>query len=887
MRVYTFGDGQSEGAPEQLDLLGRKAAGLARLCRFGAPVPPGFTIPTSVCARWLDEGPAALDAVWPEVLRGLEHIEALTGRRLGDPDHPLLLSVRSGAPESMPGVLDTVLNVGLNDACTQGLGRAHDDAVFALGCQLRFLQMYAAAALGVAGDELRHLQADLLEELQLEHMHAASPEILEGLRAVYRTVIAAHGTAPGAVPAEALDQLRGAIGGVLDSWSRPAAQACRAARGIANAPGTAVTVQAMVFGNHDTASGTGVAISRDPNTGEPALFGEFLARAQGEAVVGGRRTPQPLRRAEPQPGLPPSLQEAMPAVFRQLLKWVRGLEQASGDMQEVEFTIEQGTLWLLQVRSATRSARAEVRVAVDLANQGLVSPKDALLRQVPERLAQLLHVSADLESGQVVVAKGLPASPGAVSGTVAFTAAAVVKQAAAGASVIMVRPETSVDELPGIRAAAGLLTMRGGMTSHAALVARGLGICCVTGCTEIVVNAEAGTLYLRRTGQTLVEGDTLTLDGNTGEVMLGAVNTRAAQTPAAYRQLMRWADQFRHLSVRASANTAAEVRVALEHGADGIGLCRTEHMFLSEDRMPMVQAVLLAPDGAARRSALLRMLSIQRAEFQALFAVSGRSVVAIRLLDLPLHELLPEGPAAQAEAAHRLGVPVASLRHRVEALKARNPRMGLRGCRLGLVLPELYELQARALFEAMAGTETEVNVQIALPLVTASAEVRRVRRLIDAMAIAVATERTQRAFRYTVGCMIESPRACLIADELAEVADFFLFGANDLTCATYLMHRDDADQFLPFYLEAGVFAHDPFVRLDDRAVVRLIKLAIEAGRAVRPDLQCGLTGAQTSDPETVEVCEALGLNFVSVAPHRVSVARLAASQAAIKGDRIS
>ncbi|MCA9546903.1 MAG: pyruvate, phosphate dikinase [Myxococcales bacterium] len=876
MRVYTFGDGQSEGRGSERALLGGKGAGLARLAELGLPVPPGFTLPTDLCGAWLDEGERAIDSVWPEVERGLAHIETSLGLRLGDPDRPLLVSVRSGAATSMPGMMDTVLNVGLNRVTRGGLAAQAGGRRFALDSHRRLLEMYAETVLGAEPGLLADVREGLLDEAGLERVADLPDALLEAMLAGYQ--VALRTGSAGAVPDDPRAQLRGAIAGVLASWNSRRAARFRRQRGIPDRPGTAVTIQAMVFGNSDDRSGTGVAYSRNPNTGVPGLFGEFLVKAQGEEVVGGHRTPAPLAGDGGAAG--PSLSARLPEAYRHLDEIAQRIERELGDVHELEFTVERGRVWVLQIRAAERSATAEVQVAVDFALEGRITADEALGRVDPERLTRLVHPSVDLQTGRRVIARGLPASPGAVSGVAVFDPDEAVRRAEAGERVILVRQETSTADLDGIRAAAGILTARGGMTSHAALVARGLGKCCVTGCSDILVDERNRRMRLRLDGAVITEGALLTLDGGSGEVILGQAATRPAEPPAAYCQLMDWADDRRRVSVRVTADQGTEAAEGVRLGADGVGLCRTEHMFMDADRLELVREMVLAFDGHARRSVVARIAPVQRADFKTLLEAAGPRPVAIRLLDLPLHDFMPDELDAFSSVADRLQVPANSLLTRAEQLRARNPQMGHRGCRLGLTFPEVYEVQLRALFEAAFDVTERGELQIVLPLVTSVEEVRRLRRRIDAVARSVSEAAGQPVPAYTVGAMIESPRACLLGGPLAEVSDFFLFGTNDLTSATFCMHRDDAGRFLPFYLENAVLPADPFVRLDTEAVVRLIGLAVQEGRARRPELVCGLSGAQANSPETVRVAARLGLDYVSVAAHRVPVARLAAAQAA-------
>lgn len=873
MRIYPFGNRNTPVIDDPVGILGGKGAGLAQMSRLGLPVPMGFTIPASVAAEV--HGDPLPEALILAIDTGIAHIEAVHERRLDDADAPLLLSVRSGAAVSMPGMMDTLLNVGCTPGI-QGALAAQFGPHFAFDCERRYLEMHVESALGGPPAALRDLLDEICAALGVDGPASLPterlPTVLEALRKEARR----HGE----LPTTARTQVHAAVAAVFASWNNRRAVQYRRAHGIAADLGTAVTIQAMVFGNAGPDSATGVAFTRHPNSGERRLFGEYLPGAQGEDVVSGRFTPFPLAEADSDDS-GPTLEAAQPALFGQLEQIARVLEAASRDAQEIEFTIEGGTLWLLQTRTAERAARAATRIAVEMAEEGLIEEDEALGRVRAEQLHRLLHPSVDVQTRRKVIGRGLPASPGAVSGQLVFDPDEAIARSAAGERIILARVETDTADLEAIRATVGVLTSRGGMTSHAALVARGLGRCCVTGCSDLIIDERAGRMRSRREGLVLEKGAWITLDGGTGEVLLGEVATRPAKPPAAFHTLMGWADARRTLSIRANADQAPEAEAAFERGAEGIGLCRTEHMFLAPDRVGLVRELVLADRPAARRAVVERMLPVQRSDFRSLLEVSAGRKVAIRLLDIPLHDFVTEEGAELERLAERLNSTPSSLRSRARLLRASNPLLGHRGCRVGLTFPEVYEIQARALFEAALDTRFSGFLQIVLPLVVCAQELERLKRRLARIAAQVGAERGQPVPAYGIGPMIESPRACLVAGQLAQSADFFLFGSNDLTIATFNMHRDDSARFLPFYVEHGVLEADPFAHLDEGGVVPLIALAIDAARRVKPDLECGLSGAQTADPRTIERCHQLGMDFVSVSPHRVPIARLAAAQAAV------
>ena len=880
--VYSFGGGAAEGSASMRDLLGGKGANLAEMASLGLPVPPGFTITTEVCAHFY-----AHDRQYPPDLEGqvdaaLARVEREMEAGFGDPERPLLVSVRSGAPISMPGMMDTVLNLGLNDATVEGLARAGGDRRFAYDSYRRFIQMYGDVVLGID----HYLFEDQLEDLKQSRGCRFDTDLdaaaLEELVAAYKTIVREATGKP--FPEDPRSQLWGAIGAVFGSWMVPRAVTYRRLHNIPSDMGTAVNVQAMVFGNMGADSATGVAFTRNPSTGEKAYYGEFLINAQGEDVVAGIRTPQPLTRAmgEVNGTAGSSMEELMPESFAELVRVFEILERHYRDMQDIEFTVQRGKLYILQTRTGKRTAQAALKIAVDMAREGLIDQEEAIARVDPASLDQLLHPSLDPAADRPVIARGLPASPGAVSGHVVFTADEAERQAQAGRDVILVRIETSPDDIHGMHAARGILTARGGMTSHAAVVARGMGKPCVCGAADLVVDYESRSFTA---GETRVaEGEVITIDGSAGQVMLGRVPTVDPQLSGDFATLMGWADAVRRLRVRTNAETPADARTAVRFGAEGIGLCRTEHMFFQEDRILAMREMILANDSEGRRRALARILPMQRRDFVELFEIMAGKPVTIRLLDPPLHEFLPFDEEELEAVAAAAGIEPRVLRRRLSELKEANPMLGLRGCRLGIVYPEIYEMQCRAVFEAAREVETgggdPVVPEIMIPLVATARELELVRQRIDEVARQVAAE-TGDAPRYLVGTMVELPRAALRASAIAEQAAFFSFGTNDLTQMTLGLSRDDAGKFLEAYRKAGIFERDPFQTLDREGVGELVRLAAERGRAARPDLKLGICGEHGGDPATIAFCEEIGLDYVSCSPYRVPIARLAAAQAAL------
>ena len=879
--VHLFG-GAATTTERSKELLGGKGANLAEMASIGLPVPPGFTLTTEVCTAFYANGrayPAGLDA---EVAAGIAHIEGVTGRRFGDAADPLLVSVRSGARASMPGMMDTVLNLGLNDATVEGLATTSGDARFAWDSYRRFIQMYSDVVLGLD----HHAFEEALEVAKEDRGYFLDTEMLaedwQALVAEYKTIVADGLGRP--FPQDVHDQLWGAIGAVFESWESDRAKVYRRLNAIPSEWGTAVNVQAMVFGNMGDTSATGVAFTRNPSTGERAWYGEWLVNAQGEDVVAGIRTPQYLTKAarEEARAKPLSMEEAMPDAFAELGRVFDILERHYRDMQDIEFTVERGQLWMLQTRSGKRTARAALRIAVEMVEEGLISREEAVLRIDPGALDQLLHPTLDPKAPRDVIARGLPASPGAASGAIVFDADAAERRAAEGDDVILVRIETSPEDIHGMHAARGILTARGGMTSHAAVVARGMGRPCVSGAGGISIDTAARVL--RTEGRTLREGDIVTIDGSAGEVMAGRVATVEPELVGDFGTLMEWADAARRMRVRTNAETPQDCRVARQFGAEGIGLCRTEHMFFDANRITAVRQMILAGDEAGRRAALDRLLPEQRSDFAEIFAIMVGLPVTIRLLDPPLHEFLPHREEDFAEVAEAAGVAIDVLKRRAGELHEFNPMLGHRGCRLGVTFPEIYEMQARAIFEAacdVAASSGEAPIpEVMIPLVATRAELDLMKAVVDRTAEAVFGEKGRRV-AYLVGTMIELPRAALMAGEIAGAAEFFSFGTNDLTQTTIGISRDDASRFLTTYVDKGIFAADPFVSLDVAGVGQLIALAAERGRAARDGLKLGICGEHGGDPASIAFCEAQALDYVSASPYRVPIARLAAAQAAL------
>ena len=880
--VYGFGRGGAEGDAGMRRLLGGKGANLAEMASLGLPVPPGFTITTEVCAWYYAHDKSYPEGLREQVRAALAAVEAEVGARFGDPDRPLLVSVRSGAPVSMPGMMDTVLNLGLNDRTVEGLARASEDRRFAFDSYRRFVQMYGDVVLGID----HYLFEERLEEAKRERGARFDNELpadaLEELVAAYKAIV--RKALGRDFPDDPEEQLWGAIGAVFGSWMNPRAQTYRKLHGIPAEMGTAVTVQAMVFGNMGEDCATGVAFTRNPSTGEKVHYGEYLVNAQGEDVVAGIRTPQPLSKAMAGPGVAgSSMEERLPRSFAELVEVFDRLERHYRDMQDIEFTVQKGRLYVLQTRTGKRTAAAALKIAVDMAREGLITREEALLRIDPAQLDQLLHPTLDPKAERRVIAKGLPASPGAVSGKVVMSAEEAERLAAAGEAVILVRIETSPDDIHGMHAARGILTARGGMTSHAAVVARGMGKPCVCGAGDLLISYEERAFSAG--GVRVAAGEVITIDGSTGEVMLGAVKTIDPQLSGDFATLMGWADEVRRLRVRTNAETPLDARTAVRFGCEGIGLCRTEHMFFQEERIVAMREMILASDAEGRRRALAKILPVQRADFVELFEIMGDRPVTIRLLDPPLHEFLPHSETEIGEVAAAAGVEARVVRRRLKELEEANPMLGLRGCRLGIVYPEIYEMQVQAIVEAALEVEarsgTAVVPEIMVPLVGSARELELVGERLRKVAERVMAEKGRR-IDYLVGTMIELPRAALRAGEIARHAAFFSFGTNDLTQMTLGLSRDDSGKFLDAYLEAGIFPTDPFRSLDVEGVGELVRIACARGRETRPDLKLGICGEHGGDPASIAFCEEVGLDYVSCSPYRVPIARLAAAQAVLR-----
>ena len=885
--VYTFGGGKAEGKAELKDLLGGKGANLAEMANLGLPVPPGFTIPTSVCAFFYAHDKTYPKELKSQVEKALEQVAKITGKVFGDATNPLLVSVRSGARASMPGMMDTVLNLGLNDKTVEALAAMSGDRRFAYDSYRRFITMYSDVVLGFA----HHQFEDILDAFKDTKGYSLDTDLTgdDWIEMVgkYKTAVARE--TGNEFPQDPHEQLWGAIGAVFSSWMNARAVTYRRLHNIPESWGTAVNVQAMVFGNLGETSATGVAFTRNPSTGESRLYGEFLINAQGEDVVAGIRTPQDITEAARQESGSdrPSMESAMPEAFKELTRIYTLLERHYRDMQDMEFTVEDGKLWMLQTRSGKRTARAALRIAVELANEGVISKKDAVARIDPASLDQLLHPTIDPNATREVIATGLPASPGAASGEIVFSSDEAAKLQADGHKVILVRVETSPEDIHGMHAAEGILTTRGGMTSHAAVVARGMGKPCVSGCGMVRVDYGRGTMTVGN--RTFKAGDVITIDGSVGQVLAGRMPMIEPELSGEFGTLMGWADQVRKLKVRANADTPADARAAVKFGTEGIGLCRTEHMFFEDTRIRAVREMIVADDEQARRAALAKLLPMQRADFAALFEIMKGLPVTIRLLDPPLHEFLPHTEAEIEDVARVLGTDPRKVGDRVRELAEFNPMLGFRGCRLAIAYPEIAEMQARAIFEAAVEVSKRTGkppgLEVMVPLIATRAEFDIVRARIDATAQAVMRE-TGSKLTYQVGTMIELPRACLMAGDIAKSAEFFSFGTNDLTQTAFGISRDDAASFLGIYLAKEIIPVDPFISIDQDGVGELVRIGVQRGRKTRPGLKLGICGEHGGDPASVAFCHQVGLDYVSCSPYRVPIARLAAAQAAL-GKEIS
>jgi len=884
--VYTFGDGRAEGGAGDRNLLGGKGANLAEMCNLGLPVPPGLTIATSACAYYYENGRTLPPGLKDEVRAGLRRMEAITGRTFGDTAKPLLLSVRSGARASMPGMMDTVLNLGLNDRTVEALGHDAGDARFAWDSYRRFIQMYGDVVMGLDHEVFEEILED--EKGRLGHEQDTELSAVEWQHVIARYKEVIREELDEEFPQDPEVQLWGAIGAVFASWMNARAVTYRTLHNIPAIWGTAVNVQAMVFGNLGNSSATGVAFTRNPSTGENKLYGEFLVNAQGEDVVAGIRTPQNItEEARIASGSDrPSLEKLMPEAFAAFREICDRLERHYRDMQDLEFTIERGKLWMLQTRSGKRTAKAALKIAVDMATEGLISEGEAVARIDPASLDQLLHPTIDPQARRDVIGSGLPASPGAATGEIVFTSEDAVHAEEEGRKVILVRIETSPEDIHGMHAAEGILTTRGGMTSHAAVVARGMGTPCVSGAGTLRVDLRNELLIAH--GVTLRKGDVITIDGSSGQVLKGRIPMLQPELSGDFGRIMEWADRTRRMKVRTNAETPADARAARSFGAEGIGLCRTEHMFFEGSRINVMREMILAEDEAGRRAALAKLLPMQRSDFAELFEIMHGLPVTIRLLDPPLHEFLPKSDEEIAEVAGALAIDEAVLRRRVETLHEFNPMLGHRGCRLAISYPEIAEMQARAIFEAAADaarkTGAAVVPEVMVPLVGLKEELDYVKARIEGVAKAVIAE-SGIPIDYLVGTMIELPRAALRAHVIAESAEFFSFGTNDLTQTTFGISRDDASAFLSTYIQKGIVERDPFVQLDFDGVGELIRIAAERGRRTRSDLKLGICGEHGGDPASIHFCEDAGLDYVSCSPFRVPIARLAAAQAAFNGGK--
>lgn len=878
--VYSFGADLNEGSAAMRNLLGGKGANLAEMAGIGLPVPAGFTITTEVCTAYYRDGRQYPSDLPAQVREALSRVEAQMGAIFGDADNPLLVSVRSGARVSMPGMMDTVLNLGLNNRTVAGLARKSGDPRFAWDSYRRFIQMYGSVVLDIPHHRFEDVIEDRKAVLDVEEDTLLSAEDWRHVVSDYLELVERETGAP--FPQAPEDQLWGAIGAVFGSWMNPRANTYRRLHDIPADWGTAVNVQAMVFGNMGEDCATGVCFTRDPSTGENIFYGEYLVNAQGEDVVAGIRTPQPMAMARAKPGERP-METTLPAAYAELLTVRETLERHYRDMQDIEFTVQQNRLYMLQTRTGKRTAAAALRIAVEMADAGDITREEAIQRVPPTSLDQLLHPALDPRAERTRIARGLPASPGAASGIIVFSAEEVEVRAARGESVILVRAETSPEDVHGMHAARGVVTTRGGMTSHAAVVARGMGRACVAGAGDIRIDYRNRTLTAD--GYTLHEGDEITLDGGTGEVFLGRVPTTEPTLSGDFSTLMGWADAIRRLGVRANAETPEDAATARRFGAEGIGLCRTEHMFFAPDRIGAVRRMILAQDDAARLAALDDLMPFQREDFAQLFRIMGGLPVTVRLLDPPLHEFLPHGDAELAEVAQGLSMTLDEARARVTALSESNPMLGHRGCRLGITSPEIYAMQVRAILEAAVTvaqeTGTQLEPEIMIPLVGMESELAFTRKAAEAVAAKVPGLEGRVAYR--IGTMIELPRAALTAEKIAVHADFFSFGTNDLTQTVFGLSRDDAGQFLPTYVDKGLLPKDPFVSIDRDGVGQLVAMAAAKGRGAKPDLKMGICGEHGGDPASIAFCEETGLDYVSCSPYRVPVARLAAAQAVLAG----
>jgi pyruvate, orthophosphate dikinase len=879
--VYSFGNGAAEGSSRDRNLLGGKGANLAGMAKIGLPVPPGFTITTDVCTYFYKNEQQYPIDLEQQISAAITILEQNLGKEFGSKSNPLLVSVRSGARVSMPGMMDTVLNLGLNDDSVISLATNSNNERFAYDSYRRFIQMYGDVVLGVE----HYLFEQELETIKNDNNIYADVDLtsdhLKQLVDIFKNIVKEH--TGNEFPQDPKEQLTGAISAVFNSWMIDRAIAYRRMNDISDEWGTAVNVQSMVFGNMGDSSATGVAFTRNPSTGKNELYGEYLINAQGEDVVAGIRTPCPISisaKNEQSSDLP-SMEEVLPELFKEFVKLYTILENHYRDMQDIEFTIEQGKLWLLQTRNGKRTAKASLKIAVDMVAEGLIDKKEALLRIDPLAIDQLLHPTLDLAAEKQVLAKGLPASPGAAVGRIVFSAEDAIEWAFKKESVILVRIETSPEDISGMNAASGILTARGGMTSHAAVVARGMGKTCVSGASDILIDYKAKTMTIG--AEVFAEGDVITLDGSQGEIIKGSVATVKPDLSGDFTMVMEWADQYRRLNIRANAETEDDCRTAREFGAEGIGLCRTEHMFFEGDRITNVREMILADNLEGREKALAKLLPIQRADFVKIFKVMHGFPVNIRLLDPPLHEFLPHNESEIIQVSEAAGVSVSKVKERIDNLHESNPMLGHRGCRLGISYPEIYEMQVRAIFEAAASFENskDITIEVMIPLAFAVRELNLLKAKILKV-IADIEQETGKRFNYQIGTMIELPRAALRAADIAKEAEFFSFGTNDLTQTTFGISRDDSGGFITEYIDNKIIEHDPFVRLDIEGVGELIKIAAERGRSTRSDIKLGICGEHGGDPKSIEFCDQIGLTYVSCSPYRVPIAKVAAAQSAIK-----
>ncbi len=868
--VYFFGEGKAEGTAQMKSLLGGKGANLAEMTNLGIPVPPGFTISTETCIHYYNNKEQYPEGLMEEIEANLSKLEKTLNKGFGDENNPLLVSVRSGAAISMPGMMDTILNLGLNDKTIKGLINKSKNERFAYDSYRRFIQMFSDVVLGVEHELFEKLIGEKKQALKVKLDTELDKDALKDLVAQYKKLVKEKKGFE--FPDEPKKQLKMAIDAVFGSWNNQRAITYRNLHNIPHNLGTAVNIQVMVFGNMGNTSGTGVCFTRDPGTGENKFYGEYLMNAQGEDVVAGIRTPQTIEQ----------LKKEMPKIYEELVKIYQKLEKHYKEMQDLEFTIEEGRLYLLQTRTGARTAMAAVKIAVDMVNEGLIDKNTALLRIKPEQLDQLLHPTIDPKEKLKVIAKGLPASPGAAVGKAVFNSHKAVEAGQKGEKVILVRRETSPEDVGGMAESQGILTATGGMTSHAAVVGRGMGKCCVVGCNDIIVREEEGLFNVDNI--VIKEGDYLTLNGTTGEVILGKASLTEPQLTGDFKTLMSWADNIRRLGIRTNADTPYDAKVARDFGAEGIGLCRTEHMFFAKDRIPIVREMILADTKEARQKALEKLLPMQKSDFKGIFKVMENLPVTIRLLDPPLHEFLPNTEEDIKKVAQELSINIDVLRDKVKSLHEFNPMLGHRGCRLGITFPEIYEMQVQAIFEAaceLAKEGQHIIPEVMIPLVGHINELKFTKN--SAIKIAEQTMKKYEAkLEYMIGTMIEVPRAALTSDEIAKEAEFFSFGTNDLTQMTFGFSRDDAGKFLPYYVKEGILEKDPFVSIDQTGVGQLIKIGVQKGRSVRPKLKVGICGEHGGDPQSIEFCHRAGLDYVSCSPFRVPIARLAAAHAVLK-----